>query len=494
MRANATQWPCPGVDCRASMVAAEISSRQLGPYSIERLIGRGGMGTVYEAVHRQLGRRIALKVLHPQNADQPLAWARFVREARAAAQLRHPNVVSVFDVGHESGQAFLAMDLLEGPTLEEWLREHGPLDLSAAVDVFLPIASGVCAAHEAGIIHRDLKPGNVVLTRNRSGAWCPVVVDFGISKLLSDQDFVTRSDALLGTLPYLAPELARSASAAAPGTDQYALGVMLYECVTAQRPFSGTGPYELLHAIVTASSPRPSEINPRLPVDLDAIVCRAMARSPDARYPSVQALAAALLSFGTRRAWFAWGAEFAALPSNADPGPTDTHPELDRPSRAPAPKPLEGAKRSPAILGLLLASVVGAAGLGAFAAAAVLRHTSPVAPSSSSCSTNAQVPPLAAEVDRPAIAQAAQSESPDVPGQSTPVAETPASSLPAPGEVARVATASSRPREQRRSANPTASSAGRSSPPEPLIAPVASPRDDGAGAVILGSNQAPILR
>src|SRR4029077_3810315 len=136
---------------------------------------------------------------------------------------------------------------------------------------------------EAGIIHRDLKPGNVVLTRNRSGAWCPVVVDFGISKLLSDQDFVTRSDALLGTLPYLAPELARSGNAAAPATDQYALGVMLDEGVTARRPFSAASTYELLHAIVTASPPRPSDINPRLPVDLDAIVCRAMAREPDER-------------------------------------------------------------------------------------------------------------------------------------------------------------------------------------------------------------------
>jgi serine/threonine-protein kinase len=289
------------------------------------------MGTVYEAVREPLGKRVALKVLHPRDGDQSQAHRRFAREAKASAQLRHPNIVNVFDVGEDAGLAFLVMELLERPTLEEWLRARGALSLNEIVDIFLPIASGICAAHDAGVIHRDLKPGNIMLGPPRYGTRHPVVVDFGISKVLNEEDFTTRSEAILGTLPYLAAELARDAKGVSPSSDQYALGVMLYECSTGRRPFRGASPYELLHAIVTTSPPRLSELDSRLPPEFDAVVARAMARDPQDRYPSVKALASAMLSFGTRRAWTIWGGEFIDLGADNPAALMQTNRELDEP-------------------------------------------------------------------------------------------------------------------------------------------------------------------
>ena len=306
-----------GVRCLARMLEGPTPSigRTIGSYRLARLIGRGGMGTVYEAVHEKLEKRVALKCLHARYAEQRQAQLRFEREARVVARCRHPHVVNVFDCGEADGCPFLVMDLIDGPTLAQYTRNRGAWPLPEIVEMFLPIASAVYAAHEAGIVHRDVKPANVLVAAGPGGRPWPMVVDFGISRLIDEEDPLTRSEAIVGTLPYLPPELARDPRLATPEVDQYALGVMLYECATARRPFTGVSPYELLHAIVTSSPPSPSEINPLLPPEFDLVVRRAMARDPSERYPSVHALASALLSFGTRRAWLVWGGEFAAAPA-----------------------------------------------------------------------------------------------------------------------------------------------------------------------------------
>lgn len=270
------------------------------------------MGAVYEAVHGELGRRVAVKVLHPRAGDAD-GVNRFVREAKAAAQIRHPNVVTVFDVGQEDEVSYLVMDFLEGPNLADYLRERAPLSVERIVDIFVPIASAIATAHDSSVVHRDLKPSNILLTSTQSETLLPVVLDFGISRVLTEQERATHSDAFLGTAAYLSPEQARNAKHASPASDQYAIGVMLYECATGQQPFSGKGAYEILHAIVTATPPHPCALNPAIPAEFAQIIGRAMHRDPSKRFPSVKALGSALLTFAGRRIWAIWGNEYTAV-------------------------------------------------------------------------------------------------------------------------------------------------------------------------------------
>src|SRR5262245_17051237 len=197
-----TGLPSPGEPDAATGV------RQFGRYSVVREIGRGGMATVFEAVHGALGKRVALKVMHVDVREKPNAAERFFREARAAAQIRHNHIVNVFDVGTEGGTPFIVMDLVDGADLAAWLSSKGRLSLRQLADLFLPISSAVWSAHRAGIVHRDLKPSNILVCDFPRGSFHPVVVDFGISKSLDDTDLepLTHSESLLGTPHYMAPE------------------------------------------------------------------------------------------------------------------------------------------------------------------------------------------------------------------------------------------------------------------------------------------------
>jgi serine/threonine-protein kinase len=262
------------------------------------------MSTVFEARHTALGSHVAIKVLRPTFDPGGADVKRILREGRAAAAVRHPNVVSVLDVGtSEEGVPYLVMELLEGEDLAKRI-EREPLGVATAADLLLPIASGVAAVHRAGVVHRDLKPSNIFLARRYKGIE-PVVVDFGISRT---QDVATTGSsgrAIAGTVPYLAPEVLRGAEAT-PGADQYALGLIAYECVTGGLPFWGEDPYELLHAIMTARVVPPSEMNPRVPAAFDAVVLRAMSRDPAERFPDVRAFGAALLPFATAMPSAVW--------------------------------------------------------------------------------------------------------------------------------------------------------------------------------------------
>ncbi len=264
-----------------------------GRYRVVRQIGRGGMGAVYEAVHSDLEKRVALKVLLPSSASQAELIARFEREGRAAAKVRHPNVVDVSDVGVEAGMAFLVMEYLEGEDLSRLLQREGALPLSRVAELMLPVLGAVEAAHSQGVVHRDLKPENIFLARMGDGTIVPKVLDFGISKMApaSGGPALTGTGIMMGTPYYMSPEQAQSTRGVDGRSDQFSLGVILYECATGKRPFEGESFVGILTAILEGRYARPRAVRPELPERFEAMVERALDRSPDARFPSVAALA-----------------------------------------------------------------------------------------------------------------------------------------------------------------------------------------------------------
>lgn len=280
--------------------------RRFGRYEIERRIGVGGMGVVYEGVHSLLRKRVALKILH---ADQPVSdaqLARFVREGESAARVRHPNIVDIVDVGVESGIPFLVMELLEGEDLGHLLQREGRLSAQRSVDLLLPVLAGLVAAHRQGIVHRDLKPENVFLARDAQDEIRPTLLDFGISLDLAHGD--EPAAAFSGTPYYMAPEQIRGRGIDAR-SDQYALGVVLFQCVVGRRPFEADSLADLLIAIDDGQLPAlPGE----LPAGLAAVIQRATARDKEQRYASTEELGCALLPFAGEEARAVYGRAFAS--------------------------------------------------------------------------------------------------------------------------------------------------------------------------------------
>jgi serine/threonine-protein kinase len=281
------------------------AGRRFGDYRIVRLLARGGMGGVYEAEHVPSGRVVALKLPDISTTNDATAIRRFQAEGRLLDSVRHPNIVRVFEVGFEGDCPFIVMELLRGETLRAKVERQGPLSRGEVLDLFIPICDAIAVLHDAGIVHRDLKLCNIMLTE-RTFALVPMILDFGISKDLvagGTLGVQTQSGAFVGTPRYLSPEQTLDPKAASPFSDQYAVGIMLYECLTGQSPFAADIPYALMHAILTAPVVPPSQVEPRVDQALDAIVLRAMNRDPKGRYPSLRALGRALrehVSAGTR--------------------------------------------------------------------------------------------------------------------------------------------------------------------------------------------------
>ena len=255
--------------------ADPITGRLLdGRYRIGPRIARGGMASVYEATDIRLDRVVAVKVMHPGLGDDDEFAARFVREARAAARLSHPNVVAVYDQGAEDGTVYLAMELVPGHTLRDVIRKESPMSPARALALVEPMLSALAAAHRAGLIHRDIKPENVLIADDGRVK----VADFGLAKAVStDTQHTATGGVLIGTVSYLAPELVVDGRADARA-DVYAAGVVLYELLTGTKPHEGESPIQVAYKHVHEDVPPPSALVPGIPAYVDALVSRATAR------------------------------------------------------------------------------------------------------------------------------------------------------------------------------------------------------------------------
>jgi serine/threonine-protein kinase len=271
-----------------------------GKYRIERVLGEGGMGAVYEAVHTRLDQRVAIKMLLPELVKVgELVW-RFEREAKAAAQLRHRNTARVVDVDATAeGVPYMVMELLHGHDLESELQSVGQLPVDQAVHYVLQACSAMGEAHSLGIVHRDLKPANLFLNDEADGSVCLKVLDFGISKVKSDADVrVTTTKAQMGTPLYMSPEQVRSAKNVDLRTDIWSLGVILYELLAGEPPFTGSAAG--IGAAIVNDAPRPlRELRPEVPEALEAAVSKAMQKNPADRFASTLELSAALAPFSS---------------------------------------------------------------------------------------------------------------------------------------------------------------------------------------------------
>src|SRR5579859_4753556 len=253
---------------------------RFGEHELVRLLGHGATSSVFEAVHVPTGRHDAVKVLHEHLAADASARARFLREGRVAAQLRHPNIVEVREVGVDGDTPYLAMELLEGEDLGKALVRRGHLPLEEAVATLLPIADALAFAHDRDALHRDVKPGNVFLSVGADGATTPRLVDFGLAKMLGVDDAtpLTHAHAVDGTVAYMAPEQTLGTSRATAKSDQYSLAAVLFHAVTGSQPFRAPSVIELAEVVRTARPARPSSFRRDIPAAFDAVVLRALAR------------------------------------------------------------------------------------------------------------------------------------------------------------------------------------------------------------------------
>jgi tRNA A-37 threonylcarbamoyl transferase component Bud32 len=261
-----------------------------GRYRLHRELARGGMATVWEAEDKVLTRRVAIKVLHPHLAGDDGSRVRFRREAVAAAGLAHPHIVTTYDTGRDAEVAYIVMELVEGITLARLLRAEGPLPVAKALDVAAQVADALACAHAHGVIHRDVKPSNILLRADGHVK----VADFGIAKAGASTD-LTRTGVVMGTAKYLSPEQVSGASADA-ASDIYALGIVVYEMLCGTPPFVGDSDLTTALSRLTATPESLAERRPEVPPSLEAVVLRALARDPEARFRSAAEMRSSLLA------------------------------------------------------------------------------------------------------------------------------------------------------------------------------------------------------
>jgi len=249
-----------------------------GRYRVEDRIATGGMSTVYRGLDVRLDRPVALKVMDARYANDSQFLTRFQREARAVARLKDPGLVAVYDQGLDAAHPFLVMELVEGGTLRELLRERGPMPPHAAAAVLRPVLGGLAIAHRAGLVHRDIKPENVLI----SDAGEVKLADFGLVRAIAEAG-ITSTSVILGTAAYLSPEQV-SSGVADPCSDVYAVGILTYELITGATPFSGDNPLAVAYLRMDHDVPLPSSAISGVPPQFDEFVARATARNPDDRY------------------------------------------------------------------------------------------------------------------------------------------------------------------------------------------------------------------
>jgi WD40 repeat protein/predicted Ser/Thr protein kinase len=283
-------FPSSGIDSNSTETPPRLSHSelpQIDGYDVERILGRGGMGVVYRAKHQKLNRLVALKMLLAGPYASPQAVARFVRESQAVAELHHPHIVQVHDVGEVDGRPFFTMEFVEGKTLAEDLAGV-PQPARRAAELIAVLAEAIHLVHTKGIIHRDLKPANILLTEEG----VPKIADFGLARHVEGDPQLTMSDARVGTPSYMAPEQALGKlGIVGPPVDIYALGAILYEMLTGRPPFRAETAIETERQAITVEAAPPSRLNVNVPRDLETICLKCLQKDPHRRYGSAAELA-----------------------------------------------------------------------------------------------------------------------------------------------------------------------------------------------------------
>jgi serine/threonine-protein kinase len=303
---------------------AKIAER----YVLESVIARGGMGAVYKAIDERLGRTVAIKVLLDELAGDATSIARFEREATATARLSHPGIVQMFDFGKSDGVSFIVMEHVVGRTLATELEQRGRIAPLRACELIEQALAGLSAAHEAGIVHRDIKPGNIMIVPTGSGASAREVVkvlDFGIAQLKDSKPYarLTKLGAVLGTPTFMSPEQARG-EPSDPRTDVYATGIVLWCCLTGQRPFQAPDVPKTLQRVLGEMPPRADRVDASIPTVIAEAVERAVEKRPNARWPTALAFASALAEARTA------ATTTTSAPPTTSPAPSVTSGEVTR--------------------------------------------------------------------------------------------------------------------------------------------------------------------
>ncbi len=262
--------------------------------------GSGGMAVIYRAVDQMLGRNVAIKVMRPSLTNDPQFIARFQNEARSIANLQHPNIVTVYDVGSEGNMHFIVMEFVEGQDLKKVIKSQGALSIERTLHLAIQICAGIGFAHRAGLVHADIKPQNVLLTRDD----VVKITDFGIAQALSDSQQLypptkERQSVVWGSPHYFAPEQAQG-ERPSPASDVYAIGIVMFEMLTGRLPYTGTNQQELAMAHIRERVPLVTEYNPSVPDNLARIVQKIMSKTPTARYRTADQLGHVLIGYRDR--------------------------------------------------------------------------------------------------------------------------------------------------------------------------------------------------
>ena len=318
-------------------------------YEIVRRLGVGGFGEVYEAV-KQGGPRVALKVVRVELQDNVQIVVRFMREARAVALLRHPNIVAAVEVGEHEGNPFLAMELLTGEPLCDVVANEGKLPLKRALEIIVPLMAAMRTVHAQGIVHRDLKPDNIFVTYTDEGAVQPKILDFGFAKMADTGIRLTGKDTAIGTPNFMSPEQMLTPLGVDPRSDQWALAVLLYYMLTGVKPFQGRNLSETLKNVLQREPAPLGERGVAVPDAVASAIARAMRKAPDERFATVNDFAQAILPFAPDDTALHYAREFYAAsvwdalgeepPQRADAGGRTRPSRVPRPARsAPGPRP-----------------------------------------------------------------------------------------------------------------------------------------------------------
>ncbi|GAB4473385.1 MAG: hypothetical protein Kow00124_12300 [Anaerolineae bacterium] len=303
-----------------------MGGQQIGQYRLVGVIGQGGMATVYRAYQPSVDRDVAIKALPRKLSEDPNFLRRYRHEARVIARLEHRSILPVYDYGEADGVPFIVMRLLEGGTLRDALA-HGPIDLDLAVRIMDQVSEALDYAHSRGVIHRDLKPSNILFDERQNA----YLTDFGIAKILGEASQIT-AEGVIGTPSYMSPEQCQGKELT-PASDLYALGVILFEMLTGRPPYQAETPLAVMYMHVRDAVPSICKIDPSLPPALDRVIARVLAKRPERRYPSAQALAADF-----KRAIRGWH-RTASPPVAGAPAPAQTPEEM-----RPHPRPVRTAR------------------------------------------------------------------------------------------------------------------------------------------------------